>query len=234
MLTTLPPLPDPLRQTLERDRDLNQHLSSTSISLPEAVVVASAVYGFGLARTMEIGFAHAGSAAAVIAAKLSRGLPRRHIAIDPYQRTHSESRGLDVLRALGYSEHLVWVEDWSERYLPRALASGEKFDFILIDGGHGLGQAMIDAFFSDQILTIGGFIAVDDIYIKSTANSIEYLVKECGCEVVDCRRGALPNPARVAVRAWRGLPRWYAWNMSASCADALALLRKTREYRGGY
>lgn len=222
----LPDLDAALAERIASDYGRNPHTQDTSVSLAEANAIARCVAGFKLERTLEIGLAHAGSSAAIIAAKRHAGFQTKHVALDPYQRSHSESRGLEVLQALGYADDLDYREEFSERYLP---ASTEVFDFILVDGGHGLGQAMVDAFFSDRLLRIGGFMAVDDIYLKTTAQSLRYLIDECGYRVIN---GAPIKPLR-ALRHGARLGYDYA-RMVAPSVDGLAILQKTRDYRGGY
>ncbi|MEH1789728.1 MAG: class I SAM-dependent methyltransferase [Nostoc sp.] len=228
----LPNLPSKLKAIIESDYANNPYTSGTSVSLPEALVIASVIDAFKLSQTLEIGLASAGSSAAILAAKSYGGCINSHIAIDPYQKTHSEGKGLKVLEKLGYIDRLEWVENLSESYLPEAIKSKKKFDFILIDGGHGLGQSMIDAYLADRALRVGGFIAIDDIYMKSTCNSIKFLTSECGYDVVDCRTTVLNFP-RLLKHSFR-LGFSYAKMMVSRCSDSLVVLQKVKDYYGGY
>lgn len=228
----LPTPPSELIAIVESDYTRNPYTSGTSVSLSEALVIASLVNGFKLSQTLEIGLASGGSCAAILAAKNYCGCIGSHIAVDPYQKSHSESKGLKVLDQLGYTDKFEWVERTSEFYLPKAIETEKKFDFILIDGGHGLGQATVDAYFADRLLRIGGFIAIDDIYIKSTYNSVNFLVEECGYEVVACNT-ALPNFPRIIKHGFR-LDFKYAKMMVSRCVDALVVLQKVKGYYGGY
>lgn len=222
----LPPLDMALEARIASDYSRNLYTQDTSVSLLEANAIARCVAGFKLEHTLEIGLAHAGSSAAIIAAKRHAGFTTKHVALDPYQRTHSDSRGLSVLQELGYANDLEHLEEFSERYLP---ASTAVFDFILIDGGHGLGQAMVDAFFSDRLLRVGGFIAVDDIYMKTTAQSLRYLIGECGYRVVKSAAYRPLHSIRHGLRLGHDYVR-----MVGHSVDGLAILQKTRDYRGGY
>jgi len=224
--------PSELITIVKNNYDSNPYTSGTSVSLAESLVIASLVNEFKLSQTLEIGLASGGSCSAILAAKEYCGCIGSHIAIDPYQKSHSDSKGLKVLENLGYNDKVEWIECSSEIYLPKAVESKQKFDFILIDGGHGLGQAMIDAYFADRILKIGGYIAIDDIYMKSTRNSINFLVKECGYNVVDCNT-AIPNFLRIIKHGFY-LDFNYARTMVSKCVDALVILQKVQDYYGGY
>ena len=228
----LPNLPPELKAIVERDYTNNLYTSGTSVSLNEALVISAIVYGFKLSLTLEIGLASAGSCAAILAAKNYFGCLDLHVAIDPYQKTHSDGKGLEMLESMGYIDQVRWIENSSESYLPKAIESEKKFDFILIDGGHGLGQSMIDAYFADRILRVGGFLAIDDIYIKSTCNSIKFLTDECGYDVIDCRTNLL-NVPRLIKHSFR-LGFGYAKMMVSKCNDALVILQKQKDYYGGY
>jgi hypothetical protein len=229
MSVVLPELPTDLRIKIQEHYKSNPYSASvTSVSLEEALVIASAVYSFRLARTLEIGFAAAGSSTAVLAAKMHAGLLRRHVAVDPYQRTLSASGGLKVIERLGYSDQLELIEDWSEHYLPKAAEASDLYDLIVVDGGHGMGQAVVDAYYCDRLLPVGGFIAIDDIYLRSTAYSIEFLVNEANYEIVDCRPG-WHNPLSLLKRGLRcgyGITR----ALMSKSVDGLALLRKAKEH----
>jgi hypothetical protein len=232
MMPALPALPPDLRATIERNFAANPYTAGTSVSLSEACAIASAVAGLGLRQTIEIGFAAGGSASAVVAAKVYCGFTEKHVVLDPYQLSHSHGTGLEVIEMLGYRDALSWIADWSEVRLPHLIAAGERFDFVMIDGGHGRGQAMVDAYLGDRVLRTHGIMAIHDIYLESTAQSIRFLTEECGYRVVHCQPGT-PNPARLAKHTMR-LGRAYAFSMLRRCREGLALLQKTREYRGGY
>lgn len=214
------------RERVAQDYAKNRYTEGTSVSLAESLAIAACVAEHRLEKTLEIGFAHAGSAAAIIAAKRANGIFNRHIVLDPYQISNSGSRGLEVIEELGYADDLDFHEVFSEVYLPQCTT---QFDFILIDGGHGLGQAMVDAFYSDRLLRVGGYMAIDDIFMPSTANSIRFLIEECQYEVVSS------GPARPLRQLKHSIKLGfkYAAQLGRS-VEGLAILRKTLDYRGGY
>jgi predicted O-methyltransferase YrrM len=232
MTLTLPTPPKNLQDAVEQCYKSNPYTSGTSLSLQEVLVIASAIAEFKPERTLEIGLAHAGSTTAILTAKKHFALDGIHYAVDPYQKTHSASRGLEVLEKLGFNESFQWIEDWSENYLPQAIEAGELFDFILVDGGHGLGQAMVDAYFADRLLRIGGLMAIDDIYMETTCQSIKYLVNECKYEILNCQP-SLYNVLRFP-KISRRLGASYAKDLLSKSVDGLVLLRKTQDYHGGY
>ena len=222
----------PELERIIRDNYRKNRLSQTgAVSLEESIVIASAVYRYKPQLTLEIGFASGVSAAAVLAAKAFANISEAHIVVDPYQNSHSNSVGLKYVDELGYSERLILVNELSENYLPRIVAD-KKFDFILIDGGHSSGQAMVDAYFADRCLHLGGIVMIDDIYMRSTANSIRYLVDECGYEIIRSNNKR-PSFIRIARRSAR-LGIRFALAHTFRSTNALAILRKSREFFGGY
>ena len=81
-------LPPDLEADLSKRHQANPHTAGTSVSLLEALTLARIVWTLKPARTLEVGLAHAGSAAAIALTKNRLGLHEPHLALDPYQKTH--------------------------------------------------------------------------------------------------------------------------------------------------
>lgn len=112
------------------------------------------------------------------------------------------------------------------------LIDKEVCDLVLIDGGHTSGQAMVDAYFADRSLKAGGIVVIDDIFMKTTAKSVNYLVEECGYSVINTRTSNL-SLLRVLRRSAR-LGIKYAFTHTFFGTDAIAVMQKKRDFRGGY
>ena len=83
--------------------------------------------------------------------------------IDPQQ--HGPSwRGIglaNVLRA-GYGHFTRLIEEPSYRALPELERSGQHIDFAFIDGWHTFDFGLVDFFYIDRMLNVGGVVAFDD------------------------------------------------------------------------
>jgi len=60
--------------------------------------------------------------------------------------------------------------------LPELLKNSEaKFDFIFIDGWHTFDYTLIDFFYADKLLKVGGIIIIDDALHKGVEKSVKYI-----------------------------------------------------------
>ncbi len=117
-------------------------------------------------RTLEIGFAYGFSTVFLLEGLVGKE-GASHCAIDPFERGMWNGIGLRAVRALGF-ENFRWAEDSSIHELSRLVKAGERFDLVYIDGGHRFDDILVDFYLSDQVLNVGGFLIMDDMYLAST------------------------------------------------------------------
>jgi predicted O-methyltransferase YrrM len=113
------------------------------------------------AVTLEIGPAYGISALFICEALRDVG-GRRHITMDPVQSTTWKGIGLRHLRDAGFSSIVEFREQYSQDALPQLAAAGVRVDFAFIDGTHTFDQKLVDFFFVDRLLNVGGVVAFDD------------------------------------------------------------------------
>jgi|SRR6185312_3310778 len=114
--------------------------------------------------SLEIGLAF-GVSALFICEAMSRSSARpHHIVIDPAQNApeYWQGIGLANLRRAGYSGFVEFIEKPSQIALPELVAAGRKADFAFIDGEHTFDHVLVDFFFVDQMLNVGGVVVLDD------------------------------------------------------------------------
>lgn len=126
-------------------------------------------------RTLEIGLAYGISAMFICAAHAERG-KGRHIAIDPFQKTHYDDIGLLNLDRAGLGDRLTFYEARSDEQLPKLVERDEQVDFALIDGFHTFDQTVVDFFFVDKLLRAGGLLAIDDVWMPSVRKAISFIL----------------------------------------------------------
>jgi predicted O-methyltransferase YrrM len=113
-------------------------------------------------RSLEVGMAY-GISTVFICDELKRiGRSPTHVAIDPFQRSDWKGIGLANVTRAGFSPFVEFLEEPSEWALPRLAASGRELDFALIDGWHSFDQALVEFFYIDRMLRVGGVVAFDD------------------------------------------------------------------------
>lgn len=119
--------------------------------------------------TLEVGLAF-GVSALFICQALPSG--SSHIVIDPFQfSARSEGgwqgAGLAAIKRAGYGDLIEFHPEPSYAVLPQLETSGVKIGFALIDGWHTFDFALVDFFYINRMLEVGGVVALDDVHMPS-------------------------------------------------------------------
>ena len=229
------PLPDVLQRSvsaqyadpIKHDVHHGTHdLRRSSPSKSETVMLARLAFSTRPAASLEIGLALAASCIGIATVRKHLGLKERHVALDPFQETLSGSVGLREIERAGLKDYVQWQQETSENYLTAAQARGERYDFIFIDGGHGIGQVVTDAFLCDRVLKDDGLIVFHDGLLYSTLAAVKYLVQECQYVLID-----LPSDSAIksTLRSLRYLPSlgtWYGMRVIPKMHKSIVALRK--------
>ena len=150
--------------------------------------------------TMEIGLAY-GLSTLFICEALAKVGGTRHIAIDAFQSSIWGGIGLHHVRTAGYGNLLELREELSQDALPRLVAEGVKVDFAYIDGTHTFDQKIVDFFYVDRILNVGGVIVFDDCDWPSIHQVCRFIATNRPYRVCGSTRGTPPG-IRGGVIKW--------------------------------
>jgi predicted O-methyltransferase YrrM len=127
-------------------------------------------------RSLEVGMAY-GVSTLFICDELKRVSPSSvHVVIDPFQRSDWKGIGLANVARAGFSPLTEFFEEPSEFVLPRLAASGRELDFALVDGWHSFDQALVEFFYIDRMLRVGGIVAFDDADWPGISKLMRFLV----------------------------------------------------------
>ena len=117
----------------------------------------------GAKRTLEIGMGTGLSGLHICWGLALVGDGGQHLAIDPFQdKDYWQSRGLALRDDAGLTDMFHWTGEFDDIALPRLLQEEQKFDFILIDGDHRFEATMLDFYYCDKLLRVGGIMVIDD------------------------------------------------------------------------
>jgi hypothetical protein len=142
-------------------------------------------------NSLEVGMAYGISTLFICEALAAQGGTSNHFVIDPFQRVDWHGVGLRNVRAAGY-EHLVrFREERSEFALPQLLSEGLVLDFALIDGWHSFDQALLEFYYINRMLRVGGIVVFDDADWPGLNRLLRYLVRYPAYEVFE--GGYLPS-----------------------------------------
>jgi len=97
------------------------------------------------------------------------------LSIDPNQKTEWNNNGIKLLKEFGLDKRHKCIEDKSYNALPDLLKKNNLYDFIFIDGWHTFDYTLIDFFYADKLLKIGGSIIIDDALHKGVSKTINYI-----------------------------------------------------------
>lgn len=205
-------------------------------SIPRATgeILYEAVRTLAPERTIETGMAY-GVSTLFLCQALEDGGRGRHTAIDPYQHRAYHGIGVTNVARAGLSARLDFHEASSDEVLPRLRDAGERFQFAFIDGNHRFDYTLLDFFFIDRMLDIGGMVAVDDLWIPAVRKAISYILRNNAYERLTPSRPAPPLRRRL-LRAGRRIvqnPVARDWSLKL-IPENVVLLRKRSDEREGW
>jgi predicted O-methyltransferase YrrM len=128
-------------------------------------------------RTLEIGMANGQSAAIFCRYLRDRQINTRHVAIDPFQSSDDgwKGAGLSLIRDQRLEEYIELIEDFDYLALPRLVAQGARFDFVLIDGYHTFDYTLLDIFYADMLLRTPGVLVAHDSGWPAVYKALRFL-----------------------------------------------------------
>jgi len=156
-------------------------------------------------RTLEVGLAFGGSALFLCRALAENG-GGTHTAIDPHQTRRYEGAGIANVEAAGFGESFRCIEAKSYMALPEILdAEGPgSYDLIFIDGNHTFDYTLVDFFYADQLVRVGGYVVFDDLWMRSARRAVRFVLRNRDYVLESASGRGLPI-ARRAARAARRL-----------------------------
>ena len=111
--------------------------------------------------TLEVGCAY-GVSTLFICEALAEVGGERHIVIDPFQEQGWNGLGLFSAKRAGFGDLIEFHNEPSHLALPSLVKAQRRVDFALIDGWHTFDYVMVDFFYVDLLLTVGGIAVLDD------------------------------------------------------------------------
>jgi predicted O-methyltransferase YrrM len=158
-----------------RDIENNVYELDSNISPAEGEFIWKLIKKNNCKRTIEIGCAY-GISSLYICDALSGSSSVRHTIVDPYQSTQWKNIGVENLKRAGFDFYEL-IEKPSELALPELLGNDvQKYDFAFIDGWHTFDHVLVDFFYINRLLKVGGVIVFDDANFESITKAIKYIV----------------------------------------------------------
>lgn len=125
------------------------------------------------------------------------------ISFDPTQLLSDSwnSAGLFQVERAGLSSVVELRDETSQRGLPKLVDSGYRCQIGFIDGWHTFDHTLIDFFYIDQMLDVGGHIVFDDTLYPSIQRVVQFVLANRSYELAGVER--VTHHTRVSLRARR-------------------------------
>jgi predicted O-methyltransferase YrrM len=128
------------------------------------------------ACSLEVGFAFGVSTLYACDALKANNVPCRHIVMDPFQTSLYRGIGLANIQGAGYVGIVELHERGSEIVLPQLLAEGLKIQAAIIDGWHTFDHTLIDFFYINKMLEVGGVVIIDDTMFPAIRQAVDHIL----------------------------------------------------------
>jgi predicted O-methyltransferase YrrM len=134
---------------------------------------------------LEIGLAHGATALSIVTALRENGLGRL-LSIDPYQQDRWSGVAVAALERAGLSQLHTLVEQPDYLALPGLLEEcGRAVDLAYIDGRHSYEYALLDFFYVDRLLKLGGIVGFNDCDWPGVIPTLRFVTQHRHYEPVD-------------------------------------------------
>jgi hypothetical protein len=156
---------------------------------------------------LEIGMAHGISSLAILGALEEIGGDGQLLSIDPHQTQAWGNGGRRSIERSGLAARHALIEDFDFLALPELVRQKRSFDFAYVDGYHSFDYVMLDFFFVDRMLEVGGVVGFNDCGWPSIFRVLRFIQSHKKYAEVDV--GIPPDyhgrsPVRTLARRLRG------------------------------
>ena len=151
-----------------------EHTLSSNIDINEGHFITDIINKYNFNNTIEIGCAM-GISSLFICSALKSKSNKHHTIIDPMQSSDWANIGKNNLEKAGVDFFEI-IEQPSEIVLPKLLENKKQYDFGFIDGWHTFDHTLIDFFYLNRLIKIGGVIVIDDISFPAIKKLMRYII----------------------------------------------------------
>jgi predicted O-methyltransferase YrrM len=160
------------------DKDNNEYKLTGSIKRNEGELLKKIIIETKSKKCLEIGLAYGLSTLYILLGlnEINKNGDYKLTSIDPNQLTQWHGVGINNVEKVEEKSHHKLIKGKSYNVLPKLLNLKKKYDLIFIDGWHTFDFTLIDFFYSDLMLKIGGYIVVDDKRHKGVNKFHQYVI----------------------------------------------------------
>ncbi|MEO5892451.1 MAG: class I SAM-dependent methyltransferase [Ferruginibacter sp.] len=149
------------------------HQLDSNIDLEEGHFLQKIIQQNSYKKSIEIGCAYGISSLFICSAIQTQN--GSHVIIDPFQASQWSNIGIHQLEKSGFHNFQL-IEKVSELALPELLQTGETFDFAFIDGWHTFDHTLLDMYYLNRLLKVGGTMVIDDVGMQGVEKAVNYFL----------------------------------------------------------
>lgn len=169
-----PVLDEIYRTGMVQDEEGRSYKLHSGISKIHAEALYRLVRAARPAAVVEVGLAYGLSTLAILQALHDNGNGHL-VSIDPRQHADWHGVGLVNIRKAGFSDLHTFIEQPSYLALPTLLARHTGVDFAYVDGWHTFDYVLVDFFYLDKLLPVGGIIGFNDCGLPAIDRVISFI-----------------------------------------------------------
>jgi len=151
-------------------------VSNSGISLEYAVALFRMVLTKQPSTMLEVGMANGASTIAILSALAELGGKRLLISIDPNQHSEWHNVGIKNVRANGLLNYHELIEEPDYLALPNLLREHTLLEAAYIDGWHTFDYTLLDFFYIDKMLSVGGLVGFNDCGYRAVSRVLSFVV----------------------------------------------------------
>jgi predicted O-methyltransferase YrrM len=172
-----PGLPPLLEQLLDTDHTTENGAAvalHSHIPRDYAIALAETVGRYRPRRVLEVGMAFGIASLAMLGAIEALG-EGALISVDPFQTADYRGLGVRHVELAGLAHRHRLIEECDYLALPGLVRDEVRLQLAYIDGWHTFDHVLLDLFYIDKMLDIGGVMAFNDCGMPSVHRAIRFL-----------------------------------------------------------
>lgn len=151
-------------------------IDNSGISLEYAIALFRMVLEKQPTTVLEIGMANGASTIATLSALAELGGQRRLISIDPNQSSEWRNAGTNCVIANGLTHFHQLIEEPDYLALPNLVREHVLLEAAYIDGWHTFDYVLLDFFYIDKMLSVGGVVGFNDCGYRAISRVLRFVV----------------------------------------------------------
>lgn len=126
------------------------------------------------------------------------------VSIDPLQYSHAKGVGVRHIQRAGLTDWHKHIEDYSEFILPQLLKNSCTCDLTFIDSNHRFDQTILECFYLDKMLKIGGVMILHDMWMMSLIAAVSFLQTNLEYRAIpsNCKQVKVLEKTKEDQRRW--------------------------------